>query len=139
MSLVVDASVAVKWFVMEPLRPEARRLLEHGDALYAPDLLFAEVANVAWTMARRNEIDRDQALAMVAGIGDPLSRVFPSSLLRERALDIALALDHPVYDCLYLACAELADAVLVTADTRLCAALAGGPYDGLARHLSAAV
>ena len=136
MNLVVDASVAVKWFVKEPLRAEARHLVERSDALYAPDLLFAEVANAAWKMARRNEIDRDQALAMVARVGDPIARVFPSSLLCDRALDIALALEHPVYDCLYLACAELAGAVLVTADERLCAALAGGPYAGLARHLS---
>ncbi len=138
MSHVVDASVAVKWFVEEPLWEEARRLVERREALYAPDLLFAEVANTAWKMAWRNEIDRDQALAMVAGVGDPFARVFPSSLLRERALHIALALEYPVHDCLYLACAEAAETVLVTADARLCAALAGGPYDGLARHLSAA-
>ena len=138
MSLVVDASVAVKWFVKEPLRAEARHLVERSDALYAPDLLFAEVANAAWKMARRNEIGRDQAATMVAAVGDPISRVFPSSQLRERALHIALDLEHPVYDCLYLACAERAEAVLVTADRRLCAVLASGPYAGLARHLSVA-
>ncbi len=137
MSLVADASVAVKWFVEEPLWQDARRLIERRETIYAPDLLFAEIANVAWKMVRRNTIGRDQAATMVAGVSDPIVRVFPSSLLRERALDIAIDLDHPVYDCLYLACAERADAVLVTADTRLCAALAGGPYDGLARHLSA--
>ena len=138
MSLVVDASVAVKWFVMEPLRAEAKRLVERRDTLYAPDLLFAEVTNAAWKMVRRNEIDRDQAFAMVAAVGDPISRVFPSSRLRDRALQIALALGHPVYDCLYLACAELAGAVLVTADERLCTTVADGPYAGLVRHLSAA-
>ncbi len=76
MSLVVDASVAVKWFVMEPLRAEAKRLVERREPLYAPDLIFAEVTNAAWKMVRRNEIDRAQAIAMVAGVGDPISRVF---------------------------------------------------------------
>ena len=136
MSLVVDASVAVKWFVIGPLRAEAKRLVEHREPLYAPDLFFVEVTNAAWKMVRRNEIDRDQAITMVAAVGDPLSRVFPSSQLRDRALQIALALDHSVYDCLYLACAELTGAVLVTADAKLCEAVAAGPYAGLARHLS---
>ncbi len=139
MSLVVDASVAVKWFIQEPLRAQARRLVERHETLYAPDLLFAEVANAAWKLALRNEIDRGQALAMIVAVGDPFARVFPSFLLRERALDIALALEHPVYDCLYLACAEAAGAVLVTADARFCEAVAAGPYAGLVRHLSETV
>ncbi len=138
MSVVVDASVAVKWFVEEPLWEEAKRLVERRETLYAPDLLFAEVTNAAWKMVRRNEIDRAQAITMVAAVGDPLSRVFPSSQLRDRALQIALVLDHPVYDCLYIACAEFADAVLVTADARLCEAVAAGPYAGLVRHLTEA-
>ncbi len=137
MSVVVDASVAVKWFVEEPLWQQATWLVERREPLYAPDLIFAEVTNAAWKMVRRNHIDRAQASTMVAAVGDPLSRVFPSSRLRDRALQIALALDHPAYDCLYLACAELAGAVLVTADERLCTAVADGPYAGLARHLSA--
>ena len=136
MNVVVDASVAIKWFVEEPLWEEARRLVERRDTIYAPDLLFAEVANAAWKMVRRNEIDRAQAMTMVAAVGDPLSRVFPSSQLRDRAFQIALDLGHPVYDCLYLACAELTGAVLGTADKRLCTAVADGPYAGLARHLS---
>ena len=37
------------------------------------------------------------------------------------ALAIAVELGHPVYDCLYLACAESADATLVTADDRFAA------------------
>lgn len=136
MSIVVDASVAIKWFIQEPLREEARLLLQRSDPLYTPDLLFAEIANIGWKMVMRGEISRDQAFAITAAIADPFSTIFPSPLLDERALRIALALGHPVYDCLYLACAELADAVLVTADARLCAAVAAGPYAGLVRHLS---
>jgi hypothetical protein len=30
LTLVVDASVAVKWFLVEPGRPEAMRLLDRG-------------------------------------------------------------------------------------------------------------
>ncbi len=105
MTLVVDASVAVKWFVQEPLRDEARNLIRSNDPLCAPDILFAEIANVGWRLVKRGDVGRDLALGMVTQVGDPFSRIVSSSLLCERAFDIALTLVHPFYDCLHLACA----------------------------------
>ncbi len=50
--LVIDASVAVKWFVVKPYSNEARRVLDtyqSGEAsFYAPDILPAEFANTIW-------------------------------------------------------------------------------------------
>ncbi len=83
----------------------------------------------------RGDVGRDLALGMVTQDGDPFSRIVSSSLLCERAFDIAFTLGHPVYDCLYLACAEASDAVLVTADRRFHAAVQGGPYAELVCHL----
>ncbi len=136
MTLVVDASVAVKWFVQEPLRDEARNLIRGNDLLCAPDILFAEIANVGWRLVTRGDVGRDLALGMVTQVGDPFSSIVSSSLLCERAFDMALTLGHPAYDCMYLACAEVADAVVVTADKRFHAAVQGGPYAELVRHLS---
>ena len=136
MTLVVDSSVAVKWFVQEPLRDEARKLIRGDDLLCAPDILFAEIANVGWRLVTRGDVSRDLAFEMVTQVGDPFSRIVSSSLLCERAFDIALTLGHPVYDCLYLACAEVSDAVLVTADERFHAVVQGGPNAELVRHLS---
>lgn len=136
MSLVVDASVAVKWFVVEPLWQEAEALTRRRDSLLAPEFIIAEVTNVAWKKVARGEIEPRQAHEIATAIARSIPRFQSSAILNERALHIAIDLGHPVYDCLYLACAELAETVLVTADARLCAALAGGPYDGLARHLS---
>ncbi len=136
MTLVVDASVAVKWFVQEPLRDEARNLIQGNDPLCAPDILFAEIANVGWRLVTRGDVGRDQALGMVTQVGDRFSTIVSSSLLCERAFEIALTLGHPAYDCMYLACAEVADAVVVTADRRFHAAAQGGPYAELVRHLS---
>ncbi len=136
MSVVVDASVAIKWFVEEPLWERADALTRHPESLLAPEFLIAEVTNVAWKKVMRNEIDSGQAHEIATTIGRSIPRFYSSAVLNDRALQIALALGHPVYDCLYLACAELAGAVLVTADERLCTAVAHGPYAGLARHLS---
>jgi predicted nucleic acid-binding protein len=50
--VVVDSSVAIKWFVEEPYSVEAHRLLEgYQDGtltLLAPDLMYAEVGNIVW-------------------------------------------------------------------------------------------
>ena len=46
-------------------------------------------------------------------------RLQPLTRLAVRATEIALQLDHPVYDCFYLALAEAERCLLVTADQRL--------------------
>ena len=61
MTLVVDANVVIKWFVDENLRDQARHIFEYQLELTAPEFVLAEVANIAWKKARRNEIDKDQA------------------------------------------------------------------------------
>jgi predicted nucleic acid-binding protein len=53
---VVDASVAVKWYLPEPESDAAGRLLDPEHDLIAPDLLFAEVGNALWKRWRRGEI-----------------------------------------------------------------------------------
>lgn len=116
MSLIVDASVAIKWFVVENLHEEAMRLLDGSEDLHAPDLLVVELANVAWKKARRKEIAPRQARAIAAACLDGVPTLHASTELIERASHIALELDHPVYDCVYLACAEALGGVVVTAD-----------------------
>ncbi len=135
MSLVVDASVVIKWFIDEPLHAHARLLLETDDSLHAPDLVVAEVGNIAWKKAVREEIHAPQAQAIASALPDlPLS-LHASGRLVDRALQIALTIDHPVYDCLYVACAEMLGATLVTADERLNRVLAKTPLASICRDL----
>lgn len=117
--IVVDASVVVKWFTVEPLHEEARGLLLGDDQLLAPDIVTVEVANALWAKVGRGEIGQAasaRAVATLAAGGQPQLR--PSTPLVPRAFELARRLDHPVYDCLYLALAEQRDATLVTADKR---------------------
>ena len=135
MTYVVDASVAIKWFVREALHDEAARVLDHAAHLQAPDLIVPEVVNVAWKKAVRGEIGRPQAQLIATAMRQYVPTLHPSAGLIERALEIALALNHPVYDCLYLACADHVGGVLITADQRLCRALADSDYADLIQHL----
>ena len=137
MSFVVDASVAIKWFIEENLSEEAEAILGHGESLFAPDLLLAEIGNVLWKKVIRGEIAPDQAHEIAAKIEEGVPVLYSMRLLNARALQIALDLDHPIYDCFYLACAEAVDGVLVTADQKLLDISQGTNFESLVRLLGA--
>ena len=134
MTLVVDASVAAKWFIEEAGRTQALRLLDVPDR-QAPDLLIVEVANVVWKKTLRGEIGATQAQFICASVAHCFDTLHSSDSLIERAAVVAVDLRHPVYDCLYLACAEHCGARLVTADRRLIAAVRETPFAALVMDL----
>jgi predicted nucleic acid-binding protein len=58
---VIDASVAIKWFVPEILEAAAKRWLDPSHILYAPDLLASEFGNILWKKTRQKEITEVEA------------------------------------------------------------------------------
>jgi predicted nucleic acid-binding protein len=119
MSLIVDASIATKWVANEPKSDEARALYLSDDCL-APSLILAEVGNALWKKHRQQLITVAQARAAISALPGHL-QLFDIIPLAEHALEFALALRHPIYDCYYLALAERESAMLVTADERFIA------------------
>ena len=119
MKFTVDASVVAKWYVSEPNSEEARLLLGHRLERYAPDFVLVELANIFWKKARLREIgDPDAYFQELHRVREAVV-LRPSADLIERAAQIAAQIDHPVYDCLYIACAEATGSTLITADRRL--------------------
>ena len=125
MIVVIDPGVAIKWFVEEPLRAQARSLLVHRHEVVAPDILVAGVAELAWKKTVAGEIAPDQAEPIVRNIGLPafISAFVESTRLRNRALALALQCGRPVHDCFYAACAEATSTTLVSTDDPLLQAL----------------
>jgi len=117
--LVVDASVATKWFFAESGHRSARNLAREENVLIAPDLIVAEVCNSAWKKVARGEASLDQARELAIRLPNVFRELVSCAALLPRALDLAFELRHPVYDCFYLALAELAKAELATADLGL--------------------
>ncbi|QNT70449.1 type II toxin-antitoxin system VapC family toxin [Defluviicoccus vanus] len=128
MTLVVDASVALKWFLPEPDSLAAEAVLRRADDLIAPTLLVAEVCNAAWKRFRRGETTERHLDWIADRIGRMGLALVPDLALAVPATTIARRLDHPVYDCLYLALAEARRATLVTADRRLYTRIRGTPW-----------
>ena len=111
-------------------------LLEGDEPLLAPDLVVAEVTNAAWKLARAGEISNEHGARIAAAVPAAFSALAGAARLSARAFALAHELEHPVYDCLYLALAEIEDVRVVTADQRLLARLRGSAWQELARPLS---
>jgi hypothetical protein len=116
--IVVDASVAVKWFVREEGHLYALRLLEQDHSLVAPDLIFSETANVLWKKLQKAEVTAEQSRQACRSLPEFFQSVISSAGVAVAALDLANRLNHSVYDCVYLSCAEQQGAKLVTADKK---------------------
>lgn len=130
MTVVVDASVCVKWLFQEADSDKADALYQDvisgSIALIAPVLLPSEVTNVIRQRMRRAALGLLDAQALlrqfltfdVALSADP--SVFAT------ALELAEHLGLPsAYDAQYVALAQLRRATLWTADQRLIKTLAG--------------
>jgi predicted nucleic acid-binding protein len=126
--LVVDASVAIKWFLPEIHSVAAARLLDPEFSVAAPDLILPELGNTIWKKVRREEITSREAVGILAAFGSMGVEIYPSNLLLASAFELAVALDRSVYDSLYLALAVAQDGALVTADRKFHASVVASPF-----------
>lgn len=126
---VVDASVAVKWLVSEALSEQAALLLARDQPLIAPELLYAEAASALWAMARRGNLSATDARDALDLLADaPITAPCSMRQLLPAAARLAKDLDHPVYDCFYLALALQEQRPVVTADRRFHDVVVSHPY-----------
>ncbi len=117
MRLIIDASVALKWFIPEVLNDKADEVLKSTHHLFAPDFILIEMANFFWKKNIRNEIsDAASQDALFELAHGPLEYFPTNAALLMQALAIAQKIKHPVYDCIYLALAMQQAGVVVTAD-----------------------
>jgi predicted nucleic acid-binding protein len=118
--IVVDASVIVKWFIPEVGAVPAKALLAAGDELMAPELARIEVASALIRKGISQQLagaDVESALrAWFRALADGQVFLLPNADDLEAAAMLAVELQHPLPDCLYLAAAERLGVALITAD-----------------------
>ena len=121
MTIVIDASVALKWVLDEPGSGAAVDLQD--EEMAAPSLWLLEAANALWRRVRMGELSGEQADIRLAEL---LTAPVATSAIEDdivAAAQLAREIAHPVYDCLYLAAAIREDTFVVTADARFHAAV----------------
>ena len=120
-TIVVDASVVIKWFIPEADSEKAVKLrdrhIEGSLTLIAPDLLVYEVANALTYHPDLSvdEIKQDlEALLMM-----DLDLIQPSGEFVSSIAEDARKYAVSVYDSSYIALAEATSSSLITADRKL--------------------
>jgi len=128
---VIDTSAFMKFFLHEHGWEDVLPYLTTASSPEAVDLLVTESANVLWKSARTGLIEKEQVPLLFSSMEllytkGPLA-LKPAPQFMAEALSIALTLDTPVYDALFIAQARSDHATLVTADRHqaLCAKKCG--------------
>jgi predicted nucleic acid-binding protein len=120
--LVIDSSVAIKWFVPEPYSLEARRILDgyrRGNLSFlAPDLIYAEVGNIIWKKQQFQGLAAADAQQILTEFQAVTFMTTASARLLDEAYRLAVMYQRTVYDSLYLALSQQEQCQLVTADER---------------------
>jgi len=116
--LILDASVAVKWFTMEPLRDKAliiRNKYVDGELdLEAPSLLYYEVANA---LRYNPRFGIEEVRSAVRALEDLAITIYDfKGELASRAVELAYRFGITVYDAAYVALAAMRNATLYTAN-----------------------
>jgi len=116
--IVLDASVVVELLLNLPLaRQVGQRLRDPDVGLHAPHLLTIEVLQVLRRRVSTGSTTADEALHALDALEDLDVTYHDHLLLARRAWELRDNLT--AYDAAYVALAELLDATLLTADTRL--------------------
>ena len=118
--LVVDASVATKWFLAEDDSDDALQLLTIGLKLIGPTLAKYEVASAFARRLRDQEISPDDATEYqdrwLHAVATNVIRLSEDDRDIRTGSELAANIGHLLPDCIYLAMAERLQVPLVTAD-----------------------
>ena len=129
---VVDASVAVKWYVPEKHSNEAAKLLNPKYELHAPELLLVEFGSIVWKKARRGELTEAEVRQITKEFLDVDIQLHRHHSLLPAALTGAMISGQTVYDWSYLSLAVSLNCQMATADEKFYQAL---ETTKLKRHL----
>jgi len=122
-NLVMDSSVAIKWFVVETHSDDARRVLTDYQTgainLLAPDLLFAEIGNIVWKKHVQQGMSAADARLILDGFRKLTFQTTPAEALLDEAYRLAVRHRRAVYDALYVALSVREKCQFITADQKL--------------------
>lgn len=125
MKYALDSSVALKWVLPEPDSAKAKQLRDdyaNGiHELIAPNILYVEAAHALTRAERQRRIAVATGWRLWRTIMIDFPSLADSFPLMKRAFDLSSQFRIGVYDCLYVALAEVEQCRVATSDQRLLA------------------
>lgn len=119
--VVVDASVAVKWFKPDEKSPQADFFMEEHlagrESIFVPVLFLYEVTNALWVSKRLMRSEIESALSLLNRAR--LTYLAPDEEMLRGSLLVSEELRLSIYDASYVALARRFGCKLVTADQKL--------------------
>jgi predicted nucleic acid-binding protein len=119
LACVLDASAAVRLILADPAAADLADRVGGAALVLAPELMLTELANTLWKLQRADRLNDLDPQELLAEARELVDRLEPDRHLQAEALALACHLNHPVYDCLYLALARREAASLISSDRRL--------------------
>jgi len=119
LACVLDASAAVRLILADPAAADLAERVGGAALVLAPELMLTELANTLWKLRRADRLNDLDPQELLAEARELVDRLEPDRHLQAEALALACHLNHPLYDCLYLALARREAASLISSDRRL--------------------
>ena len=123
MKYVIDAGIAIKYYVPEIYEDQSVALLEGGHELHIPELLYVEVSSIVWKKVRRGQVARVKGANIIFRILNENWIAHSHKGTLETVYAGAETTGQTVYDFTYLALAISLDCEFVTADEKFYKAL----------------
>ena len=121
---IIDASVGIKLFLVEPLSEQTEALFAHLSddfpaRFYVPDLFYIECTNILWKYTRRFGYPPRSAQQDAADLIRLPLQIVSTAALIEHALELATLHNITAYDAAYVALSDRLSLPMVTADEAL--------------------
>lgn len=121
--IVVDSSVAIKWFIPQNYSLEANKILSAYEVnkltLIAPDLIYAEIGNIVWKIQRFQGLNQEYAQNIIDLFQKIQINIISTDELLRDAYDFAVKYQRSVYDSLYIVLSLRENCRFVSADEKL--------------------
>jgi predicted nucleic acid-binding protein len=118
--MIIDTMVfAYSLLKVEGKCEEATQALAQSNIIVVPDSLRVELANVVWQWVKYRDLSQDTAYAVLEDAEALIEQVINSERLWARALQLSIQKDHPAYDTLFVAAAELLNDRMVSYDEKM--------------------
>ncbi|NGP88495.1 type II toxin-antitoxin system VapC family toxin [Fodinibius halophilus] len=126
---VIDASVALKWFIWEEGTEEAHQLLDQLNFFWVPDLFLTEIDAILTKKVRRGELEVSDAFQKRKVFRQLPYKIIPFEEISEFAFHLSTAFPVTFFDATYLAVAVDYEAIFYTADKRLVKGMVDSPFE----------